>query len=93
MTEDDRAQATAAMLLEAARDMCVSGDGRVSEADAERLLGYSARYLRQLRDSGRGPAAYPIGVGGGRWSYRIADLAAWIEAAREDFSAMADNGI
>lgn len=95
MTLTDRVEATAAMLSEAAREasMTVSGDGRVCERDAEALLGYARRYLRQLRDEGRGPSAYPIGVGGGRVSYRLADLAAWIESSRDNFSeAMADNG-
>ena len=95
MTLDDHIEATARALMEAAlaAGMTISGDGRVCERDAEALLGYSRRYLRQLRDEGRGPSAYPIGVGGGRVSYRLVDLAEWIESTRNNFSEpMADNG-
>jgi hypothetical protein len=86
-TTDDLIEATTHALTIAANEaaLFVSGDGRVSEADAAGLLGYSANYLRQLRGEGKGPAAYSIGINGGRISYRLADLAAWIESRRENF--------
>ena len=86
-TTDDMIEATTHALTIATNEaqLFVSGDGRVSEADAAGLLGYSASYMRQLRAEGKGPAAYAIGINGGRISYRLADLAAWIESRRENF--------
>lgn len=73
------------LLLEAARDagLTVSGDGRVSEADAARLLCLSAGHLKNMRAAGDGPVAYGRGMDGCRVSYRLEDLAAWVEAARD----------
>jgi hypothetical protein len=83
----DAVEATAALLLaSAARDeLTVSGDLRVNEKDAAHLLGYSAANLKALRQEGNGPVSYALGMNGGRISYRLRDLAAWIEMAREDF--------
>ena len=66
------------MLLEAAREhqMTLSGDFRVSEADAEALLGYAPRTLRRLREHGRAPRHYKLG---NRCSYRLHDLANWVD--------------
>jgi hypothetical protein len=61
----------------------ISGDMRIGEKDAARLLGYAAGHLKAMRQEGRGPVFYQRGVYGSRVSYRIVDLAAWIEAARE----------
>jgi hypothetical protein len=87
VTSDHLVEATTAALTAAANEsqLFVSGDGRVSEADAAGLLGYSANYLRQMRQEGKGPAAYSIGINGGRISYRLSDLAALIESRRENF--------
>lgn len=84
---DALTEATLLMLREAVResDMPMTGDGRVREADAAQLLGYDSRYLKQLRQEGRGPPAYGLGMAGGRVSYRLSDLAAWIESRRENF--------
>jgi hypothetical protein len=81
---DDRVATTTELLLAAARerDMRITGDGRVSESDLEQLLGYSERYLRQLREEGKAPPCYRLN---GRPSYRICDAAAWIEAGRESW--------
>lgn len=65
--------------------MVVSADRRVNEKDAARLLGYSAGYLKNMRQEGRAPKHYTRGVGGGRISYRIKDMAIWIEERREDW--------
>lgn len=63
--------------------MTITGDGRVSEADAAALLGFTAGGFRNMRQEGKGPRSFGLGVGGSRVSYRLADLASWIEAARE----------
>lgn len=75
----------AAQLERAAREaqMFVSGDGRVSEADLGRLLGYSASYVKQMRSEGRGPPAFKLGLNGCRLSYRLIDAARWIESQAE----------
>jgi Helix-turn-helix domain len=85
MSSADRIEVTAQMLAAAAQDqaMFVSGDQRVSESDAAALLGYSGSTLRQLRGEGKGPTAYSIGMNGSRWSYRLYDLAAWVEGRRD----------
>jgi hypothetical protein len=55
----------------------------VNEKDAAQLLGYSAASLKAMRQSGNGPTFYALGMNGGRVSYRISDLASWIEMARD----------
>ena len=65
--------------------MTISGDMRVSEKDAASLLGYAAGYLKHMRQEGRAPKHYTRGVGGGRISYRLTDMAQWIEERREDW--------
>ena len=82
---DDLIAETAAQLERSARDcgLFVSGDLRVSEQAASALLGLNADYMRQLRSEGKGPVAYRAGVNGSRISYRISDLALWVESRRE----------
>lgn len=63
----------------------ITGDHRVSETDAAALLGLAAGSLKNMRSEGSGPPAYRLGLNGNRISYRLADLAAWIEGAREDW--------
>jgi hypothetical protein len=83
-TLESRIDACAAALRAYAKEagMSVSGDGRVFEADAAKLLGFeSERSLSQLRAEGKAPPAYkPFG----RWTYRIHDLAERIERHRLD---------
>lgn len=76
---------TAALLLAAVhRDgTSITGDMRVAEIDAAKLLGYAPGYMKSMRQEGKGPVSYQRGVYGGRVSYRIMDLAVWIESARE----------
>ena len=75
---------TAALMASALRDaMTVSGDGRVIEKDAAKLLGYSAGFLKALRLGSNGPVHFTVGMNGCRVSYRIEHLAAWIEMGRE----------
>lgn len=80
-----RAAQTARVLEDAARaaQMFISGDGRVSEADCGKLLGYSPQYLKNMRAEGRGPATFRVGLNGCRLSYRLIDIAMWIESNRE----------
>lgn len=59
----------------------ISGDLRVNEKAAAVLLGYSAGHLKALRQQGNGPHVYALGVDGGRFSYRLNDLASWVEMA------------
>lgn len=81
----DQIEETKQMLLESCREysFLVTADERVGETEAAVLLGYAAETLRNMRSLGTGPAHYKRGVGGGRASYRLSDLAEWIEQARE----------
>lgn len=82
---DGRAEATADLLLLAARaaGYHVTGDLRVGESDLAALLGITCGALANKRREGKGPACYSLPAGGHRVTYRIADVAAWIEARRE----------
>ncbi|RYF61672.1 MAG: hypothetical protein EOO27_00935 [Comamonadaceae bacterium] len=86
LSVDARIQAVAADLhaavIASAGAMKMSGDLRVSEESAAQLLGISRPYLKMLRQAGKAPPSYARGVGGGRVSYRLIDLASWIEGAR-----------
>lgn len=57
--------------------ICIAGDGSVSEPDAERLLGYQDRALKQQRIEGRCPL--PRRKVGNRWRYRLDDISALFE--------------
>jgi len=81
MTDDrERIEGTAEMLLAAVREAghWISGDGRVREETAADLLGIAVGTLANWRSAGTAPPHYSIG----RPTYRLIDLAAWIEAAR-----------
>lgn len=82
---EGRIEACEQMLLCTCREegILLSGDRRVKESDAARLLGYSPDGLRHLRESGTGPYAHRAPVAGSRWSYRLHDLAVWIERRRD----------
>lgn len=81
--EAERIEAAARLLRGAAREVgIVTGDDRVSEAVAAQLLGLTQGGLKNLRHEGDAPTAYRVPVGGSRTSYRIADLAKWVEARR-----------
>src|SRR4051812_31150181 len=72
------------ILLASAREasLQLSGDRRVSEVDAAKLLAIHPGSLKSMRGDGSGPTAVRAPVNGSRWSYRIDDLAAWIEVRR-----------
>lgn len=86
MTDEELIAATLAALHAACAEAgCpMSGDGRVSETTAAELLGVEAATLAKRRQCGNAPPAYRLPVGAGRVSYRLTDLAQWIEAQRED---------
>lgn len=78
-------ESTMRMILKAATDqhMVMSADMRVGEKDAATLLGYVQGSLRNLRQMGQAPTSYQRPVNGARISYRLMDLACWIEERRE----------
>lgn len=59
----------------------VTGDGRVSEAAAAAMVGLAAGTLRNLRAGSCPLAFYKVA---GRVTYRLADLAEFIERQRAD---------
>jgi hypothetical protein len=67
------------------RGFVVTGDGRVSEIDAAELLGLTPGSLKNKRLLGCAPPHYRRPAGNSRVSYRLTDLADWIDEAREDF--------
>lgn len=60
----------------------MTGDQRVDEETAARLIGYSALYTRNLRQLGRGPD--PVKLRGRVW-YRLPDVARWLAENIEPF--------
>lgn len=83
---EQRIARTTACFLQAAidREMFITADGRVNEADAGCLIGYAAGSLRNMRSAGAGPAYFSRPLGGYAKSYRLEDLAAWLERSREE---------
>jgi hypothetical protein len=80
-----RVAETAEQLLRVAveRAVCVTADMRVSEADAAELVGYAAGSFKNLRSMQSGPPFFNRPLAGSRVSYRLSDLAQWIEQSRE----------
>ena len=80
-----RTELTLALLRRRARDcqFTVSADERVSEASAARLLEVHPDTLARKRGEGTGPAAYAVPLGRAKVTYRLIDLAVWIESRRE----------
>ena len=66
--------------------MWISGDGRVGEADLAALLGFSSKSLANMRSAGEAPPSYKPGGQGHRVTYRLTDVAAWIEDKRQNDS-------
>lgn len=65
-------------------NVTVTVDGRVSEKIAAKITGYSDEYFVSLRRIGTGPAWYRFSAGDGRFSYRLFDIASWIEKQRQE---------
>ena len=79
---ETRIEQTTLMLAASCREagFVLSGDQRVSECVAAELLGISKGSLRNMRNTwGTAPKFYRTPVDGSRISYRISDLAEWIE--------------
>lgn len=89
MSADDRIAATERALFAwcMRNSVPVSADGRVAEITAASMIGLSVSHLRRLRGEGDAPAAYRAPVGGSRMSYRLADLAHWLEERRDECGA------
>jgi hypothetical protein len=84
---DSRISRCESMLVDACREagFWISGDGRINESAACELLGYSQTYLKQLRAEGKSPPHFRIPARGGQVSYRLGDIAGWVEERREEF--------
>jgi hypothetical protein len=89
LARDARIELTLALLRRRAIDdgFTVSADDRVSEANAARLLELHGDTLAQKRKEGCGPISYGIGLGRAKVSYRLVDIAVWIESRREKIEA------
>jgi hypothetical protein len=57
----------------------ISGDGRIAADACARLIGWSAGHLANARSEGRGPPYFRIGMGSSKISFRIDELADWID--------------
>ena len=84
---EDRIGISKAMLLDASswHSYGVTGDLQVSEESMAKLLNLAPGHLKNIRSEGKDPPSYCIGVNGCRMSYRLADLASWIEQRRDDW--------
>lgn len=80
-------ESTMKMLLFAVdRDrISISADMRVGEKDAAKMVGYAPGSFKNLRSEGKGPIYYNRPVAGSKISYRLMDLATWIEKRRENW--------
>ena len=78
---------TLAQLRRAVRDlqMPLSADERISEADAARLLCLRSDSLARKRLDGSGPASYGLPLGKAKITYRLADIASWLEQRRNSY--------
>jgi hypothetical protein len=72
---DERVETTTLALRAAAVDqqMPISGDDRVGESCAAKLLGLECETLAKKRSEGQAPPSYRVPVGGSRISYRLTD--------------------
>jgi hypothetical protein len=84
---DNRVDETLTMLRAAAIEhgMVVTGDDRIAEANAAALIGLECETLAKKRSEGKAPPSYRVPIGAAKVSYRLCDLARWIEQGREDF--------
>lgn len=82
MTREQRTARTAEIYLNEARERgyWLTPDNRIGETDAASLIGWQPGHLRNARSEGRAPRWYRIGGAGHRVSYRIEDLAEFIES-------------
>ena len=80
-----RVDSTLAMLQNAAREAgyWITADLRIGEADLAALLGMTHGGLANKRREGTAPPSYTLGGGGHRVTYRLPEVAEWIESHRE----------
>jgi hypothetical protein len=85
-TSADDPRGVAANLQAAAVElgMVITGDGRVALRDMCKLVGYSARRMRELREEGRSLPRHRSAVDGCMFSVSFADAALWLADRRED---------
>ncbi|TWI12710.1 helix-turn-helix transcriptional regulator [Aerolutibacter ruishenii] len=83
-TIDGRADATTELILAEIRraGYWISGDGRIGEGDLATILGMAAGALANRRREGKAPPSYALGGGGHRVTYRVTEVAQWLEAHR-----------
>ncbi len=76
---------TSAELEAAARaaSFWISGDRRIGESDLAALLGITPGALANKRRDGSAPVAFNLAGGGHRVTYRLDDVARWIESHRD----------
>lgn len=88
---DVRIDRTTRQLLDAAEalNIEISPAGQVREIDAGVLLGLAPGVLKQRRIVGTGPCFYRRPWRGARLTYRLTDLAGWLEQGRADDSEWA----
>ncbi|HZF97724.1 MAG TPA: hypothetical protein VEY92_05695 [Pseudoxanthomonas sp.] len=60
----------------------MSGDGRIGERDLEQILNWSPGALKNKRGQGSAPPYYRVGGGGHQVTYRLIDVALWLEEQR-----------
>jgi hypothetical protein len=81
------AEAIEARLLATVRDpvngYVLSGDGRIADRDAVRLLGMSGRRARELREAGDAWPRWAVPIVGCSYSVFIRELAAWVAGRSE----------
>jgi hypothetical protein len=80
-----RVESTAAQLRAECieKGYVVTGDGRIAECNVDAVLKYSEGWIKNLRHEGAAPPHYPLGAGdGSRVSYRLCDVAEWLEKKR-----------
>ncbi|ABE44887.1 hypothetical protein [Polaromonas sp. JS666] len=79
-----RAEATRLLLRAKCQEAgcVVAADERVTEEAAAQLIGMTQGGLKNMRHQGRAPVAYNLPVERSRVSYRLLDLALWIEQKR-----------
>ncbi|UZW60273.1 helix-turn-helix transcriptional regulator [Lysobacter enzymogenes] len=79
------ADATLSLLRQAVdqEGMRITADDRIGEGDLAKLLGWTAASLANKRREGAAPPCFKLGGGGHRITYRLSEVAAWIEGHRE----------
>lgn len=87
MNDADRIEATRRLLEKSVRESgaWLSGDGRVGEDIAAKLLGFNAGSLANKRAEGTAPRWYKLGGSGHKVTYRLEDLARFIERHRVEY--------